>query len=131
MSKQPPPALTASAVGPCPTLSQTSRTPRHWKFTQRHRTTRPPPPPLVHQTKLLQQKHHITKQEQTTNFKSKTLNIYFYLFSIFLLLSTTESNQVLSELGCKPVFHLSCRRFYQPFLLQWSVTACILKSAMI
>ena len=30
---------------PCPTLIQTSRTPRHWKFTQDHRTTRPPPPP--------------------------------------------------------------------------------------
>ena len=43
MSKQPPPAPTARAVGPCPTLIQTSRTPRHWKFTQDHRTTRPPP----------------------------------------------------------------------------------------
>ena len=43
MSKQPPPAPTASAVGPCPTLFQTSRTPRHRKFTQNHRTTRPPP----------------------------------------------------------------------------------------
>ena len=41
MSKQPPPAPTARAVGPCPTL-QTSRTPWHWKFTQDHRTTRPP-----------------------------------------------------------------------------------------
>ena len=44
MSKQPPPAPPASAVGPCPTLIQISRTPRHWKFTQHHRTTRPPPP---------------------------------------------------------------------------------------
>ena len=43
MSKQPPPAPTARAVGPCPTLIQTSRTPRHWKFIQDHRTTRPPP----------------------------------------------------------------------------------------
>ena len=43
MSKQPPPAPTASAVGPCPTVIQISRTPRHWKFTQHHRTTRPPP----------------------------------------------------------------------------------------
>ena len=42
MSKQPPPALTASAVGPCPTVMQKSRTPRHWKFTQHLRTTRPP-----------------------------------------------------------------------------------------
>ena len=29
MSKQPPPAPTASAIGPCPTIIQTSRTPRH------------------------------------------------------------------------------------------------------
>ena len=43
MSKQPPPAPTARAVGPCPTLIQTSRTPRHWKFTQDHRTARSPP----------------------------------------------------------------------------------------
>ena len=30
------------AIGPCPTIIQISRTPRHWKFTQDHRTTRPP-----------------------------------------------------------------------------------------
>ena len=42
MSKHPrSPAPTASAVGPCPTIIQISRTPRHWKFTQHHRTTRP------------------------------------------------------------------------------------------
>ena len=70
MSKQPPTAPTASAVGPCPTVVQTvgrpgtgsllssiappdnplpccnpnCRTPRYWKFTQHHRTTRPPLP---------------------------------------------------------------------------------------
>ena len=48
MSKQPPPAPTTSAVGPCPTLIQISRTPRHCKFTQHHRTTRPPPPAPSH-----------------------------------------------------------------------------------
>ena len=42
MSKQPPPAPTASTIGPCPTVFQVSRTPRHWKFTQHLRTTRPP-----------------------------------------------------------------------------------------
>ena len=42
MSKQAPPAPTASAVGPCPTIIQISRTPRHWKFTQHNRTTRSP-----------------------------------------------------------------------------------------
>ena len=35
MSKQPPPTPTARPVGPCPTLVQISRTPRHWKFTPR------------------------------------------------------------------------------------------------
>ena len=40
MSKQPPPpAPTASTVGPCPTVTQIRRTPRHWKFSQHHRTT--------------------------------------------------------------------------------------------
>ena len=34
MSKQRPPAPTASAVGPCPTLFQISRTPRHWILTR-------------------------------------------------------------------------------------------------
>ena len=43
MSKPHPTAPTASAVGPCPTLIQVSRTPRHWKITQHHRTTRPSP----------------------------------------------------------------------------------------
>ena len=42
MSKQPPPAPTASATGPCPTIIQISRTPRHWKITQHLRSTRPP-----------------------------------------------------------------------------------------
>ena len=43
MSEQPPPAPTASAVDPCPTTIQISRRPRHWKFTQYHRNTRPSP----------------------------------------------------------------------------------------
>ena len=46
LSKQPPPAPTASTVGPCPTIIHIRRTPRHWKFTQNHRTTRPPPMPF-------------------------------------------------------------------------------------
>ena len=44
MSKQPQPAPAASATGPCPTIIQISRTPRHWKITKHLRTTRPPPP---------------------------------------------------------------------------------------
>ena len=42
MSKQPPLAPTASTIGPCPTVIQISRTPRHRKFTQHLGTTRPP-----------------------------------------------------------------------------------------
>ena len=37
MSRQPPPAPTASTIGPCPTFIQISRPPRHWKFPQDHR----------------------------------------------------------------------------------------------
>ena len=37
-----PPAPIESTVGPCPTVIQISRTPRHWKFTQHLCTTRPP-----------------------------------------------------------------------------------------
>ena len=42
MSKQPPPVPTASTIGPCPTIIQTCRTPRQWKFTQHLRSTQPP-----------------------------------------------------------------------------------------
>ena len=38
----PHPRPTASTVDPCPTIIKISRTPRHWKFTQHYRTTRPP-----------------------------------------------------------------------------------------
>ena len=44
ISKQPPLAPTASTIGPCPTVIQVTRTPRHWKFTQHLRTTRLPSP---------------------------------------------------------------------------------------
>ena len=36
-----------SGVGPCPAIYRSSRTPRHWKFTQHHRTTRPPDHPTT------------------------------------------------------------------------------------
>ena len=48
-----PPAPSASAVGPCPTIIQISRTPRHWKFTQHHRTTRPVPAMIKVLTSLI------------------------------------------------------------------------------
>ena len=46
MSQQHPPAPTASAVGPCSSIFQISRTPRYWKFTKHHRIPFPLPPPL-------------------------------------------------------------------------------------
>ena len=42
MFKQPPPAPTASAVGPCPTLTHISRTPGTGSLFS---TIAPPPPP--------------------------------------------------------------------------------------
>ena len=39
MSKQPPPAPTASAEGPCPTVIQIVGRPGTGSFTQHHRTT--------------------------------------------------------------------------------------------
>ena len=39
--KQLRPAPIASTVGPYPTIFQTSKKPRHWKFTEHHRATRP------------------------------------------------------------------------------------------
>ena len=53
---QPTPTRTySSAIGPCPTVIQISRMPRHWKFTQHLRTTRPPlhstPPPPAFELK--------------------------------------------------------------------------------
>ena len=42
-AKQPPPAPTASAIGPCPIIIQSRWTSRHWNFTQRLRTTQSPP----------------------------------------------------------------------------------------
>ena len=40
--RTPPPAPTASTIGPYPTIIKISRMPRQWKFTQNLRTTRPP-----------------------------------------------------------------------------------------
>ena len=43
MSKQPPTRTHCKHSRPLPYCKPNCRTPRHWKFTQRHRTTRPPP----------------------------------------------------------------------------------------
>ena len=49
VQKRKPPAPTASAIGPCPTLMQISRTPRQWKFTQHLPITQPPQSTLRYQ----------------------------------------------------------------------------------
>ena len=41
MAKQPPPAPTASTVGPCPTISRIRRTPRNWDPAPLHHPTTP------------------------------------------------------------------------------------------
>ena len=43
MSKQPPTRTYCKRNRPLPYCHQNCRTPRHWKLTQDHRTTRPPP----------------------------------------------------------------------------------------
>ena len=43
MSKQPPTRTNCKRNRPLPYYHPNCRTPRHWKFTQDHRTTRPPP----------------------------------------------------------------------------------------
>ena len=45
MSKQPHTRTYYKRSRPLPYYHQKCRTPRHWKFTQDHRTTQPPPPP--------------------------------------------------------------------------------------
>ena len=94
MSKQPPPAPTASAVGPHPTLNQTSRTPQHRKLTQHHHTTRPPP--------TLKEKKRLTHPEtysllnpskpQTRIAADDILIFYFYLSKKIRLDFSSESS---------------------------------------
>ena len=66
----PPPAPTASTVGPCPTLIQISRMPWHWKFTQHHRSTRPPPI-VLENTMLVSFNIMFTSQDQKMQRKDK------------------------------------------------------------
>ena len=88
MSKQHPPAPTASVVGPCPTLIQISRTPRHWKFTQHHRTTRPPPNTMTNTTTV-----HARINKGNRMFKISPSSFYclfilrlFFRFNILCLI---------------------------------------------
>ena len=72
MFKEPPPAPTASAIGPCPTIIQISRTPRNWKFTQHLRTTRPPPRFLETQLPTIEKFHSSLTNERISQ---KDLNL--------------------------------------------------------
>ena len=53
MSKQPSPAHTASATGPCPTIIQIVGRPGTGSFPRNHCTTRPPPLWSVYNVNLL------------------------------------------------------------------------------
>ena len=46
IAPRPPTRTHGKRRRPLPYSHPIRRTPRHWKFTQHHRTTRPPPPPL-------------------------------------------------------------------------------------
>ena len=94
LSKQAPPAPTANVVGPCPTLVQISRTPRHCKFTQHHRTTRPPS--TTELSKLL-----TTSTSCLTTIKNYVINIVENVYersgkNLFWL--SNSSCEVLNEL---------------------------------
>ena len=65
MPKQPTPTPTASAIGPCPTLIQISRTPRHCKFTQHYRTTRPHPKRGVRKGQKIYSVIQVQRQKST------------------------------------------------------------------
>ena len=77
MSKQHPPAPTASTIGHCPTVIQVSRTPRHWKFTQHLRTTRPPPLGIP----------------MGTNCAPLVVDLFLFYYERDFMLSLSEDNQ--------------------------------------
>ena len=68
-------------TGPCPAIIQSSRSPRHWKFTQHHRTTRPPGPPTLEPCSG-------SVVRFSDSFVSSILRFpYNFLFVLFCLLS--------------------------------------------
>ena len=81
-----PPAPTASAVSPCPTLFQISRLLRHWKFTHHHHTTRP----SLSAINIIVKVHSVTlnmnkclslqiSSEDAENYEKNVMDEYFKL----------------------------------------------------
>ena len=109
MSKQPPPAPTASALSPCPTIIQTSRTPRHWKFTQHHRTTRPTPLKRVYIRKCQMiifartfknshgYKKEIRSEDIVMHYEGRPCNYFFQLLRIYCLAEKIKKEEVFVQ----------------------------------
>ena len=76
MAKQPLPVPTASTVVPCPTLIQSSRAPRHWKFTKHHRTTLSPPIILSSMQSLKLRERERERERERNDFEPRTLILY-------------------------------------------------------
>ena len=87
MPKQPPPAPTASTIGPCPTIIQISRTPWHRKFNQDRRTTRPPTPSV--RIRL------IVSEDFTTSLPCQT-RLPFFVLKVNIGLSGRITFHILS-----------------------------------
>ena len=114
MSKQPPPAPTASAVGPCPTLIQNSRTPRHWKFTQHHRTTRPPPGPDGIVT-VIQKTPVALLQQMCLYFEHARPCCVFFCFVLFCF---DDEDLEIRKRDCRGMtFHIKNKAFGQESLI--------------
>ena len=64
---------------PLPYCNQNCRTPRHWKFNQHHRTTRPPPPQAleVYPTQSHHPKSYNSLEWEATKEKEMLINLRF------------------------------------------------------
>ena len=104
MSKPPPTRSYCKRNRPLPYCYQNRRTPRHWKFTQHHRTTRPPPPWVEKTNKLA-----INVYGATVSSKLKNINVFSYHISEqpnerqrinLLLLSEDAAENQTKLVGC-------------------------------
>ena len=102
MSKQAPPAPTASTVGPSPTCIQISGTPRYWKFIQFHRTTRPLQEILENVKVLHDDNNRVMAIPRTFLSKTAELKISHATRLVNMVLSAIADNFAL------PDFNLLC-----------------------
>ena len=71
MSKPPPTRTYCKCNRPLPYCNQNCRTPRHWKVTQHHRTTRPPPSLDLPRTPASKRKHSLSPDHNVVNMENK------------------------------------------------------------